>query len=82
MLSLSSDWLTDRVAPLYGVGGMVQGWEAGVRPATFQFHKQSFFGWAGEVASPLEGAIGATRTLFFLREEIQIDKCHQWKGLL
>lgn len=46
----------------------MQGWETGVRAAALQLHKQSFFGWTGEVPSPLEGPIGAPRALILLED--------------
>ena len=67
----SWSWLTDGVAPLYGVGGVVQGREAGVGPAALELHKQGFFGWAGEVPRAFEGAVSATRTLFFLKVKVE-----------
>lgn len=63
---------TNWVASLYWVRGVVQGRKAGVRPAALELHKQGFFGWAGEVTGSFEGAVGATRTLFFLEEKVNI----------
>lgn len=59
--------LTDGVAALNGVGGVMQRWEAGVGPAALELHKQGFLGRAGEVARPFEGAVGATGALFLLK---------------
>jgi len=58
--------LTDGVASLDGVGGVVQRGEAGVGPATLELDEQGLLGRAGEVASPLEGAVRAAHTLLFL----------------
>lgn len=46
----------------------MQGREAGVGPAALELNKQSFLGGAGEVARAFEGAVGATGTLFLLKE--------------
>lgn len=46
----------------------MQGREAGVRTAALELHKQSFFGWAGEVASPFEGPVGAPGALILLED--------------
>lgn len=51
----------------------MQGREAGVRPAALELHKQGFLRWAGEVPCAFEGAISATRTLFFLEERVKSD---------
>lgn len=50
----------------------MQGWEAGVGPAAFELHKESFFGWAGEVPRTFEGAVSATRALFLLEDKVKI----------
>lgn len=63
-----SSQLTDGVAALDGVGGVMQGREAGVGPAALELNKQSFLGGTGEVARAFEGAVGATGTLFLLKE--------------
>lgn len=42
--------------------------EAGVGPAALELHKQCFLGRAGEVARAFERAVGATGTLFLLKE--------------
>lgn len=46
----------------------MQGWETGVRAAALQLHKQSFFGWTGEVPSPFEGPISAPRAFILLKD--------------
>ena len=58
--------LTDGVAALDGVGGVVQRGEAGVGPAALELDKQGLLRWAGEVARSLEGAVRAAHTLLLL----------------
>lgn len=62
------------VAPLYGVGGVMRGWEAGIRPAALEFYKESFFRRAGEVPSAFERAISATGALLFQLQPSQMLK--------
>lgn len=66
--------LTDGVAALDGVGGVMQRREAGVGPAALELDKQSFLGRAGEVARAFERAVGATGTLFLLKD-VKMPSC-------
>ena len=58
--------LTDRVAALDGVGGVVQRGEPGVWPAALELDEQGLLGGAGEVARALEGPVGTAHTLLLL----------------
>lgn len=42
--------------------------ETGVRTAALELHKQSFFGWTGEVPSSFECPVGAPRALILLQD--------------
>ena len=61
--------LTDGVAALDGVGGVVQRGEAGVWPAALELDEQCLLGGAGEVSRALEGPVGTAHTLLLLGEK-------------
>ena len=58
--------LTDGVAALDGVGGVMQRGEARVGPAALELDEQGLLGRAGEVARALERAICAAHTFLLL----------------